>query len=492
MFLRLFRLFRLWFYFKFIIIAWFFCFINTENIPNDIKFIDDNTFVYSTKRGKDISLIPQSNYEVEGINIIKRNGKSTEAFFKDIVAVVMPVENGAELNHSILKQLFLKGEAINALRELRAQIGSLRNKNVYRGEWEIDYRKGGLIDMRYYANKPAGKSQSTSAALKSSLISSWEARGISLFSPQLRKLANQKNWTEDEAKDLILGFFRQLGLLGQGESLELVSPMKTAGDIRSLIRGLKENVGKTYKIKDENEDQIQAKVGVTEVLRDQGGRLNRLSKVLGSNSILLEPTSFRHADGTTRYFFFNSNSVIDTIRSFIISKYKQRNFVDTIFFKDNIFIDGTSEIHEYVDHEALFTAKSKYPPKIYKKERENDWLIRNFKLGFLGTLFHEPEDSLKYIQQFWTNSDKPDVLHAKVNHISNEDIIPIIEKAIRQEANRIDPKDNPAFNVKNYNENLNKSFLPGLDRVLTPEEVSNPKTLRKAAREVKKALDKKS
>ena len=152
-----------------------------------------------------------------------------------------------------------------------------------------------------------------------------------------------------------------------------------------------------------NENEIQAKVGITEVLRDQGGRLNRLSKVLGSNSILLEPTSFRHADGTTRYFFFNSNSVIDTIRSFIISKYKQRNFVDTIFFKDNIFIDGTSEIHEYVDHEALFTAKSKYPPKIYKKERENDWLIRNFKLGFLGTLFHEPEDSLKYIQQFWTN-----------------------------------------------------------------------------------------
>lgn len=475
-----------------------------ENFPSHMKFRSGEEFIYSPE-GKDITRLRKSNsplvedgWAANGIIVIKKGERTSSEWFRDILDLAFTDNTMSERAiYSLIRAMYIQNMNRNTLRDIRVGIGSLREKNMYRLEKSFDK---GKQSIRYYKNKATGASRSASSDLKEGIISGWyrqvKNRNEGYFvSKDLYGKFKQTKISVEEKQKLIVSAFRELGVLGIAEDLVIKDVNITYHALRSLMVDINTESKTQITVQDDSDKRKNIKIDppIEHLIKNQNKRVSGLAKVLSANSVLMRPRSYVNVDGTKRYMFVNSSHTYDVIKQFInkgvfkmTKEQLPRNmkFLKSVFFENNIFTGENSigEIVDFIDHEGAIDKDGYRAPVLYKNEGEKDWLERVLVAQFLKQNIHS--SSPTYIQQLWTNSNKPDVPSVKVKVLRGEKIREAIEAAIRQESSRVDHEHLSVYNK-------DTTYIIGMDRVLSKEEADNPKVMKKMIDQVLEAMDEK-
>jgi hypothetical protein len=139
------------------------------------------------------------------------------------------------------------------------------------------------------------------------------------------------------------------------------------------------------------------------------------------------------ADGKIAYLFTQSSNAINILQHFI-DDHKKPKFLDSPNYLRNIFQNKINTIHKYVNFDAVRSSYNDYNVR-YSSETEKDWFARNFKYFFLASTIDEIGKG-RYIQQFLTISNKPNIVAAEINFLKWNDVEKSILAILDQQNNR--------------------------------------------------------
>lgn len=327
--------------------------------------------------------------------------------------------------------LYINNEAQNTFTELTAQTSSLYRQEVYQGIYS-----GGKENYTQKFKKVTQDAQiiGLNNNLKNGFMLSAQTKikGVAFDAWVLNNLAKAKNSPNKNA--IIAEVFKELFKTSLIDTSDLDSVAKT---IKELIESYQDNV-----VSDEKFEEFE-----NNFVSNNSGRLTFLSTKLLKVSDDLRPSNYTRADGKTAYLFSLSSQAISTLQYFTnVNLFKKPAFLNNPFYSYNIFQNGISKIYGYVNYDAVksdFTDNSVR----YKAETETDWFRRNFKYFFLAHSADKSND--RYVQQFLTISNKPNIVGAEVKVLNwdkiNEAIIKILTQ--QEQRNFANVKFNNDFNT---------------------------------------------
>ena len=236
----------------------------------------------------------------------------------------------------------------------------------------------------------------------------------------------------------LVGFFKALGLNTESAALN-------SSGVKDLVENLvafKFQVDKAYEngadklevIKSAETDGLEAETETVQyrdleyMLNNDPSTINKIVRVLTKNSADARPAKYQSVDGTTRYSFHNGNQASETMERVIkaTGTHALDNKANTLpahlrtpWAGLNIFVDGAiNRIHRIVDHDGMRREKGEEFAVGYAAESNSENLQRQFSYGFLGYLKANAikgEKNLKYIQFFYTISNRPRMMGGEVN-----------------------------------------------------------------------------
>ena len=348
----------------------------------------------------------------EGKYLSRRPNESNVNFFNRI-------QEGTKIDLKLLNLLYLRSDARNNINELYAQAGSLYAQNVMYGEFAgfgKDYRqtfKNAIVEaeIRTERDNLADLFIQRAASLESNI------------SKEAAKAAKIKNL--DEKKQKAISLFRQMFLYEPKnvQSSNVDDLLKKMSDLYEYY--------KTFKGENAQEDFQDRLVS------DYSGLLSSIAKehVVSAETDVRNP-NYRRTDGKTAYKFTLSSFAINTIQS-IVKNVNVPEYLKTPFYKNyNIFLNGLSKIHSYVNFDGIVDENRETDSIRYKSENEADWFRRNFNYFFLSF----DNDSIKskntYLQQFVTISNKPNIVAAEVDILNWNKIEQSVLSILNQQNNR--------------------------------------------------------
>jgi hypothetical protein len=373
-------------------------FFSGVEIPKDYSFLNEDTF-----KGKDGKFLV-------------RGKLSTKDFFRTIAAKTT-------LTTEEITALYIINDAETTFVELSTQIASLYKQNVYYGE---------------YNGSNADQQQSFKNAVLEAQVSNYNNNIRDFFIMAMGKVMGKEvmpAWVESKIKQLkkyqkipsnnfivsaeiVKEIYTEL--LGQDINLKINFKFdKFIKDIEDLLAYHKDHSS------DEAFDVI--------LLENNKGTFNRLSKSLVNLEDKARPSSYRRADGKIAYLFTLASSAINTLQHFTDGTMKP-SFLNSKFYENNSFVNGTNKIYRYINFDAV---KSGFADRSvrYKSETEVDWFARNFKYFFLA-VNTENLDTSKYIQQFMTISNKPNIIGAEIDFLEWNKIEETILNILKQQNSR--------------------------------------------------------
>jgi len=375
-----------------------------ETIPTNTVFDTFNTF--------------DNNGE-----IIKREKDETNFnFFRRI-------SDKSGINLKMLSVLYLKYDAQQGLIALTVQAGSLYEQNVFFGE-------NGYSDNEYFQAFKNAVRDNEVVNSKNNIISALSKILVSTNVPQLIKDINKiKKGTEEEKRNFIIENLQKTF------NILLTSDVKldTSNTLEDMLIAL--NHWNTVKAND------KAEYFEREALDHISGAITRLAKLELTGETSNRAGSYRRTDGKTAYLHTLASNAINILQSFINEKLFPKNnlYSNNPLYKLNIFQTGLNKIYNYVNFDGIVDEDRNKEPVRYKNETEQDWVNRNFKYFFLS---HTKQTSGRYVQQFLTISNKPNIIGAEVNFLQWDKIQESIESILKQQSLR-------NFKGVKYRQNLN-------------------------------------
>lgn len=377
-------------------------------IPADYEFQSDSVFIDKTTNKK----------------LVKQKNEDSNLFIKNIAS-----KTGLSLHQ--LSALYINNEAQNLFTELCAQTSSLYRQEVYQGIYS-----GGKDNYTQTFKKViqdaqiTGKNNNLAASFMSNIKES--VKKVSMDVWVLTNLQKAKN--SNNKISIVSEVFRTLFNESLTDTSDIDSVSKT---IQELVESYQNNV-----TTDESFEEFQ-----NSFLANNTGRLTSLSVKLLKASDDLRPSNYTRADGKTAYLFSLSSQAINILQYFTnVNLFKKPAFLNNKFYDYNIFQNGISKIYSYVNYDAV---KSDFTDNNvrYKAETESDWYRRNFKYFFLAHSSDKNND--RYVQQFLTISNKPNIVGAEVKILNWDKINDAIVKILEQQQNRnfSNVKFNPNFNA---------------------------------------------
>ena len=378
---------------------------NIQNIdlPKDYTFLSENTF--TSGNGK----------------FIHRGKKTTYDFFSSIQVVT-------GLTSEEISALYIVNDASNTFTELYAQIASLYKQNMYYGEYN-----GASKDAEHVFKNVVIDAQTSNFNnnIRNSFIKVMSSGALIEELPAAKWIKN------NIAKVLILDKSRVEG------------DFKAKIDLMQKIYYEVFNENLNIDIKDKKYDISKVTKNITELVKyyedhntekdfekllakNNSGIFNALSKLLLSTTTRDRPASYRRGDGKIAYLFSLSSPAINTIQWFV-DGFKKPAFLSNAFYSKNSFVSGKNVIHNYINFDSV---KAEYSTRNvrYSDETEKDWFVRNFKFFFLAK--NTADSDGRYIQQFITPSNKPNIVSAEINFLNWEEVNGVIIDILDQQASR--------------------------------------------------------
>lgn len=408
--------------------------INVE-LSRDRRFLDDNTFVIAID-GKDISGITKP---ADNDVVITRNGKSTSQFLNELV--------GAGLTMNEAKGYFRQHQAQETLRELMSNFLSQRESTPMIAE-EV---RGFTTTLKYFRAQNYGIERIKNTELENSFKEGFLGK-VTVADWKVFNEAGPNN-----KASAIAHILKAMGVRGtdsmKGMDNETV---RTAyGDLKAF-RELVNEYKKAPKVNEEasDSDEVVVEINpVAAVLENNTGMLDRMTKLLTLNSSESRASSYTDTTGTKRYLFHNGSQAHDTLGK-IVRKFRQKigslpeHLTEDTVLKKNIFANGQNTIYEILDHDGQRQEGKEEFATGYSGESNAQWLKRNFSdafLTFAKTNARDNADPLTYMQNFYTISNRPRMVGARVEIMSEARIKEALHRAIEQHVEQPDLKS-----VKNY------------------------------------------
>lgn len=396
---------------------------NGKSIPTTLAF----EWVGDNQKGHYIF----KDYEKQ--TILNFKGFSTQDIFKNVQNYL---GYSGESGLDIIKVLYEKQEAANTLNSLYNVLASMKLNNPVFAEYSYYFVKGGKIKVsRKY--KPfknevhlSGPRDRVKTAFK---------ENINKLTPLLSKIHQAQKGNIDKSK-AVKSIMEGLQLL---PSDSVYIGKEEASGLLADFEGIINKLLKVDTIIGKNEDNEDIIYTTDMVFDDSANYIRSIGEYIAKDySENEKSTSYQSGDKTQRWFYSNSNQAIDTLNKIITNK-KQRGYLDLDYFKYNIFNPNgnpISKIYGFYDHDSIYDKTSNQfspDPISYKSEDMLSWYERNFFYGFVNWLGNE-RTGKKYIQQFYTISDKPKIVGAEINLLNPQELRNAISRAIEQEVNRPD------------------------------------------------------
>ncbi len=405
-------------------------------LPLHNRFLDENTFV-SALDSSDISGITES-----GPNhlVITRDGRSTADFLKEVLS--------SNITEEQAKGYFKQFQAQETLREVMSNFTSQREATPMIAEEVNDY---GKPQLRYFRAQSYGIERTQATELENGFKDNWDKAVLNGWKDFEKARPQDQNRA-------IADFLKHLGVDGESvrsSDSSLVSAVY--GDLQAFRKVVQQTAADAKVTSNENASDSDESVTpvnpVTLALENNSGMLDRLNRLLTRNSSDERASSYTDVKGQKRYLFHNGSQAHDIIGKII------RHFVDKIgslpkhltedtILSKNIFATGLNKITEVLDHDGSRQEGREEFATTYSDESNKQWLERNFSYGFLSfmkTNARDNADALTYMQNFYTISNRPRMVGARVEVMSEPKIKEAITKAIEQHVEQPDLKE-----VKNY------------------------------------------
>lgn len=405
-------------------------------LPRSARFLDENTFV-SDLTGKDISGITEP---AESHLVISRDGRSTPEFLNELLSSNITMDQ--------VKGYFKQFQAQETLREIISNFTSQREAIPMIAEEVNDF---GRTQLRYFRAQSYGIERVQATELENSFKENWDKAVLNGWD-------NFEKAKPQDQNRAIADMLKHLGVDGEavrGSDSSLVSAVY--GDLQAFRKIVQQTAAEqkanmNADASDSDESVLPANPVAT-ALENNSGMLNRLTRLLTQNSSDERASSYMDVKGTKRYLFHNGSQAHDTMARII------RHFGDKIgtlpehlvndpTLSKNIFASGLNKITEVLDHDGQRQEGREEFATDYSSESNKQWLERNFSYGFLSFMksnARDNADALTYMQNFYTISNRPRMLGARVEVMSEPKIEQAVTKAIEQHVEQPDLKE-----VKNY------------------------------------------
>lgn len=405
-------------------------------LPHSNRFLDENTFV-SALDGSDISGITET-----GPNhlVITRDSRSTPDFLNEVLS--------SNITENQAKGYFRQFQAQETLREVMSNFTSQREAIPMIAEEVNDF---GKVQLRYFRAQSYGIERTQATEIENSFKDNWDKAVLNGWKDFEKARPQDQNRA-------IADLLKHLGI--DGESIRSSDSSLVAsvyGDLQAFRKVVQQTATESKVISNENASDSDESVippnPVATALEANNGMLDRLNRLLTRNSSDERASSYTDVKGQKRYLFHNGSQAHDTIGKII------RHFVDKIgdlpkhltedtILSKNIFATGLNRITEVLDHDGTRQEGREEFAATYSDESNKQWLERNFSYGFLSfmkTNARDNADALTYMQNFYTISNRPRMVGARVEVMSEPKIREAITKAIEQHVEQPDLKE-----VKNY------------------------------------------
>lgn len=455
-------------------------------ISRKIKFIDENTIIYS-KNGNDVNEKFPSSRGVSTIkrNISKNKSQTTESFINSISKITgYPVET---INNS-----FFYFQKANTLAELISHFSSQSEKEFFIAEEKRVPSRGFGYSYHGIASNDSGTvyKRELRTALSNyfditQFMKNDKLHGFNVNSyfraktpdSLLRDLkSNNVNVKKEAIKKLLslikLEKFHE-NIDSYANELEintLAYSLSQFLEIRIKALGTKKTTKKSNKETYESDEDLREIANynssvvsgislyntIEDILEQENGTLNLFRNVLNASSNYLRPTSVNNMNNDKVFLFNNSSSgksILDTLAANWSKKRNIPEHLKTNFYKYNPFSEGGS-IFKVITHDGL---KSSFRNIGYKNESDNQWLSRVFNYAFSSPISEQPNTKtstlLKYYNYTYTPSNRPTIMGVQINLLKQEGINSHLKNAILQFKQR--PKDSI---FKGYNRNSTINF----------------------------------
>jgi hypothetical protein len=376
--------------------------MNRTRIPAVYTFINENTL--KNAEGK----------------YLHRGSQSTSKYFKSISE-----KTGLTLNE--IAALYIINDSQNTFTELYAQVASLYKQNVFYGEYsgasdnQTQLFKNAVVEdqLATYNNNIR---DIFFTRMKGTIDGLTTAKWLDEKIAALKKEKNKSGSPAAIAltKDIYSRLFN--------ESIQIDSSKFNFISFTSAL----EKILKIYR-KNELKDGKPNEDLESIFTESTTGWINSISKNLIDLENQTRPASYRRSDKKIAYLFSSSSSAINILQYFT-DKHKKPEFLNSPNYLRNIFVNGINTIHKYVNFDAVRSSYSDYNVR-YSSETEKDWFARNFKYFFLANTIDETGKG-RYVQQFLTISNKPNIIAAEINFLKWNAVESSILAILDQQNNR--------------------------------------------------------
>lgn len=426
--------------------------------------IDDYKFVWVAGIGDN----QRGNYEFH--NYINKTitrlpaTLTTESKFK-----LVQQESG--LDFETIRLLYLKPESGERLNSIFLSINSLRDMYPAFCKYDTKFITGEdkktrlfqEIRVDFYQNEV--RLGPIKTQLKNTITRNFEA--LLKQKKSLERLQGLKSASNPDT----LKKFNQLMISANIFTVPLTTDHATTDKLILDALGIVTRLEKVNTPKEVTPEGIQLYYTPQDVMKNSKSSLNVFAEAMYAHyQGDQRASSYTGGDGKQRWFFRNSSTGMETLRSFV-KKTSKPKFTINPFFKLNAFVDKTNEIYVVTNHDSIANSEKtsrSAQPVVYSNEDETYWRGRNFLYNFCAFISGHTREGLNYLQQFYAISNKPDVPQARINVMDHTQLKDLIVKAIKQEASR--PKTPLVEALKTFQRD--KSFLP--TKLPVSELIKNP------------------
>lgn len=416
-------------------------------LPRNARFFDEDTF-YKVQSDTDISGI--SKDEITGEPIKRNQGESTPAFINRIST------NYGGLDKAVVRGYFKQAQAQETMREVMSNFLSQREADpMIAEEARIGAMGNTSTILRYFRAQMHGAERIMATDVENAIKTNW------------LKIPGEV-WTKfNEAKDSndkvgiilkALGINKDTKEMNKTLTADIAANMSAFNNVITAAYkdGKPQALGTTGDMDVEGEQENIQLMDVEFLLGNETSMINNITKMLSRNSADARPAKYQSTDGRSRYSFHNSNQAIETMQRVIDATGKNAKKVAglpahlrTAWAKLNPFVEGKiNQIHRIIDHDGMRKEWGEEFAKGYTDESNADNLARQFSYGFLSYLktnATKSDENLKYIQFFYTISNRPRMVGAEVNVLRSSELNQAAHKMLDQLLTQ--PEDS---SIKNY------------------------------------------
>lgn len=428
-------------------------------LPRNARFFNENSFYYSENDVSEVD--PSALNEADRTRYITRlPGENTPSFLRRIVA-------DTALDKEVVIGYFKQAQAQESMREVMSNFLSQREGSFMIAEEAKVGKMGNAQTVLKYMNAQMyGAERVVATDIENTIKKNW--RSIS-----------QEDWTKFEATkkplDKVVIILKALKI--NTEDVNTASTM--VADIAENLRAFRNVVDEAYKDGEpkplksddsiEGELEFQQYVDVEYLLGDESSLITNLTRLLTRNSADSRPSKYQDVKGKTRYSFHNGNQALEAVQRVInvtgvnkrLDAFPGKNdeekrdaglpaHLRSKWAKWNPFVQGDlNQVHKILDHDGMRREGSEEFAVGYSDENPSENLQRQFGYAFLAyakTNAQASEKNLKYIQYFFTLSNRPRIMGAEVNILRGDEIYHAAGRMLKQHLSQPEHRD-----VKNYN-----------------------------------------